>query len=176
MKFTKNRLLSLLLVLAMMLALVPTVFAAHTGENHTMGEWQTDSTTGKHYRECTAEGCTEREEHVPAGTWTTSGENHTRTCTVEGCTKVDTHAANWSAWTLDSTTQKHTRTCATCNTSESHDPVFSGQNALICSATGCNYSKIASVGAVTLTPATVTAAATMPISDASTANDAKARF
>ena len=30
MKFTKNRLLSLLLVLAMMLALVPTVFAART--------------------------------------------------------------------------------------------------------------------------------------------------
>lgn len=202
MKFTKNRLLSLLLVLAMMLALVPTVFAAHTGENHTMGEWQTDSTTGKHYRVCTAEGCTEREEHdatyTGAYTSETNGSStvHTRSCTgASGCTIKDSHAAT-GTWVVDETTStQHNRTCTVtgCNVKDTHTEVKAGayssnatkhwQKCSVCNldcteeahawdsttlkCSTCSYTKIASVGTVTLTPATVTAAATMPTAQAS---------
>ena len=54
MKFTKNRLLSLLLVLAMMLALVPSVFAVTHDNTHTL-VWQLKDS--KHVQVCTTPGC-----------------------------------------------------------------------------------------------------------------------
>ena len=75
MKFTKNRLLSLLLVLAMMLALVPSVFAVTHDDTHTL-VWQLKD--GKHVQVCTTPGCdyTPAAEHDPSWATTyTTGEN-----------------------------------------------------------------------------------------------------
>lgn len=204
MKFTKNRLLSLLLVLAMMLALVPTVFAvSHTSE-HTLS-WHVEGE--KHVQKCDTAGCdyTPAAGHDPAFDSTYSvGEDgkHYKACTVTGCTIRDSEHTPTGTWAAGegADANKHVRTCGVCNTVDKHDPAPTGNwlndkdnhwkacskctlhadeaahdfttNSVKCSV--CNYSKIASVGTVTLTPATVTAAATMPISDASTANDAKA--
>ena len=61
MKFTKNRLLSLLLVLAMMLALVPSVFAVTHDDTHTL-VWQLKDS--KHVQVCTTPGCAVSYTHL----------------------------------------------------------------------------------------------------------------
>ena len=197
MKFTKNRLLSLLLVLAMMLALVPSVFAVTHDDTHTL-VWQLKDS--KHVQVCTTPGCdyTPAAEHDPSWATTyTTGENgkHYKACTVSGCTLHDKEHDPVGAWQegTDTNAGKHVRECSTCHTVDVHDPAPTGNwlndkdnhwkacskctlhadeaahnfttNSVKCSV--CNYSKIASVGTVTLTPATVTAAATMPTAQAS---------
>ena len=208
MKFTKNRLLSLLLVLAMMLALVPTVFAvSHTsehtlswhveGEKHVLkcdtagcdytpatghdptysGDYTSTTSNGvtTHSRDCTgASGCTIKDSHAATGTWVvdeTTSTQHNRTCTVTGCNVKDTHT-EVKAGAYSSNATKHWQKCSVCNLDCTEEAHAWDSTTLKCST--CSYTKIASVGTVTLTPSTVTAAATMPISDASTANDAKA--
>ena len=202
MKFTKNRLLSLLLVLAMMLALVPTVFAVdHNASTHQMswklvggkhvyscdtpgctytpevghdptysGDYTSTTSNGvtTHSRACTgASGCTIKDSHAATGTWVvdeTTSTQHNRTCTVTGCNVKDTHTeAKAGAYSSNAT--KHWQKCSVCNLDCTEEAHAWDSTTLKCST--CSYTKIASVGTVTLTPATVTAAATMPTAQAS---------
>lgn len=202
MKFTKNRLLSLLLVLAMMLALVPTVFAANCKDGQHTLAWK--ESNGQHVQYCTKEGCTYvaesghaptysgaytattvegvtthsrdctgasgctiKDSHAATGTWVvdeTTSTQHNRTCTVTGCNVKDTHTeAKAGAYSSNAT--KHWQKCSVCNLDCTEEAHAWDSTTLKCST--CSYTKIASVGTVTLTPATVTAAATMPTAQAS---------
>ncbi len=130
MKFTKNRLLSLLLVLAMMLALVPSVFAVTHDDTHTL-VWQLKDS--KHVQVCTTPGCdyTPAAEHDPSWATTyTTGENgkHYKACTVSGCTLHDKEHAPVGTWQegTDTNAGKHVRECSTCHTVDVHDPAPTG--------------------------------------------------
>lgn len=130
MKFTKNRLLSLLLVLAMMLALVPSVFAVTHDDTHTL-VWQLKD--GKHVQVCTTPGCdyTPAAEHDPSWATTyTTGENgkHYKACTVSGCTLHDKEHDPVGTWQEGTNTNagKHVRECSTCHTVDVHDPAPTG--------------------------------------------------
>ena len=202
MKFTKNRLLSLLLVLAMMLALVPTVFAVdHDASTHQMswklvngqhvyscdnpdctytpqaghnptysGDYTSTTSNGvtTHSRNCTGEsGCTIKDSHAATGPWVvdeTTSTQHNRTCTVTGCNVKDTHT-EVKAGDYSSNATKHWQKCSVCNLDCTEEAHAWDSTTLKCST--CSYTKIASVGTVTLTPATVTAASTMPTAQAS---------
>ena len=131
MKFTKNRLLSLLLVLAMMLALVPTVFAANCEDGQHTLAWK--ESNGQHVQYCTKEGCTYVAEsgHAPAFASTYSvGEDgkHYKACTVTGCTIRDSEHTPTGTWAAGegADANKHVRTCGVCNTVDKHDPAPTG--------------------------------------------------
>lgn len=107
MKFTKNRLLSLLLVLAMMLALVPTVFAANCEDGQHTLAWK--ESNGQHVQYCTKEGCTYVAEsgHAPtySGAYTATTvegvTTHSRDCTgASGCTIKDSHTPDFTTTPL----------------------------------------------------------------------------
>ena len=145
MKMKKTRLLSLALVLAMVLALVPTVFAENCADgSHTWGAWEsvTEGEAIVHKRACTVEGCTATETHAPefnsSSTYQKDAEKHWKVCAHEGCSLEDTDHKEVHTW--DAAGVK-------------------------CTVSACGYTKIDSV-AVTLTPATVTAASEMPTATA----------
>lgn len=118
-------------------------------------------------RHGTVSGCTLHDkEHDPVGTWQegtdTNAGKHVRECST--CHTVDVHdPAPTGNWLNDK--DNHWKACSKCTLHADEVAHDFTTNSVKCSV--CNYSKIASVGTVTLTPATVTAAATMPTAQAS---------
>lgn len=174
MKFTKNRLLSLLLVLAMMLALVPTVFATPDQETcvHTYGEWQLTGSgaDAKHTRVCSK--CQKADAHNPSysGAFSvdsTDPTKHIRQCS--SCTLKQEHPADFtsSSSTYGKDASQHWRICGfdSCeltSTKENH------VDALVC--TTCQYHKIHSI-TVSLSPETVAKSGTSAASVSFSADD-----
>lgn len=161
----KKKFLSLALVLAMALTLLPTAAFAAKNEAHkkkdgsdctgTTLTWDT-STSGKHSATCSdSENCDGiAEADCTPGTWTSADDtNHTTTCTICEQTLTEAHAAAATPQYVRVDDNNHATKCGKCtgtvkDSSTAHTYPSSGGTSngasghtLTCTASGCGATK-----------------------------------